>query len=273
ANEKPSPAQKGQVLRRLLGYADRAEAKSTTATPPAAKRTKAAPKAAPKAMPEPEPSSRAVEALAAATEVALVCGQMLRQGKDWQSEVDRELRHHLPDVKSWSWEIGEACRDEDATVSLFAESEGSEVAVILDPWRDELFTALRGGGAEMNCERLTCAAGDALEDVLVGTASSADTEISWPQLRGIYYLGPPRSRGVRILQNASLGHAWVAAGRLGSFFSVKSSRAGALLVKEAGGDFQEGGISAANSSLRQQVEEVLQEAEVLKFLSAETSTV
>eukprot|EP00435_Cladocopium_sp_Y103_P009261 s4908_g2.t1 len=199
------------------------------------------------------------------------CAEKRMGGQDWQSEVQRELRHHLPDAELWSWETGEASCDEDASVSLFAESEGSQIAVILDPWRDELFTALSGAGAEVNGEPMDCAAGDALQDVLVGTASSADTETSWQQLRGIYYLGPPRSRGVRILQNASLGHAWVAAGRLGSFFSINSSKAGALLVKEAGGA-EGGGLSAANSSLRQQVAEVLQEADVLKFLSAEVKT-
>jgi len=190
---------------------------------------------------------------------------MLQQGQDWQSAVHRELRHNFPDADLWNWETGETSCEQDAAVSLFAELEGaSSIAVVFDPWRDELFTAVNGGGAELNGQALHPTAGS-LKDVLVGTASSSDEECSWPQLRGIYFLGPPRSRGVRVVENASIGHAWVAAGRLGAFFSLKTSRAGALLVEEAGGKEQRG-LSASKSSVWQEVSEVLQEAEVLKLL-------
>ena len=102
-------------------------------------------------------------------------------------------------------------------------------------------------------------------------------------LRGLYYM-LPWSRGVRVFEDC-IGHAWVAAGRLGGFFSFVPSRAGHLLaalkvlfvsflwrvkdihkkskdfkrifaeVKEAGG-VEEEGISAQSSNLRAQMLEV-----------------
>eukprot|EP00913_Durusdinium_trenchii_P005441 g5072.t1 len=73
------------------------------------------------------------------------------------------------------------------------------IAVLFDPWRDELFTAVSGRGAELNGQRLEISEGTDLKEALVGTESSQDLESSWSQLRGLYYLGPPRSRGVRAL--------------------------------------------------------------------------
>eukprot|EP00435_Cladocopium_sp_Y103_P014150 s273_g3.t1 len=75
-----SPAQKGEVLKRLLGYAATTRAaRRPVPRPKEAKPKKSAPVAPAKPVLLESPSARAVEALAAATEVALVCGQMLRQ--------------------------------------------------------------------------------------------------------------------------------------------------------------------------------------------------
>ncbi|CAK9011726.1 unnamed protein product [Durusdinium trenchii] len=195
-----------------------------------------------------ESKASTVEAIAAATEAALLAGELLRKGEEWQSAAQREVRHHFEDADAWTWDLGKASSDKDAVVSLFAEHQGESIAVLFDPWRDELFTAVSGTD---------------LKEALVGTESSQDLESSWSQLRGLYYLGPPRSRGVRILENPEIGHAWVAAGRLGAFFSLTTSNAGSLLVHEAGG-LEDQGVSALSSDLRDQVVEALREAKVWK---------
>ncbi|CAJ1437573.1 unnamed protein product, partial [Effrenium voratum] len=161
-------------------------------------------------------------------------------------------------------EIGEETSSDEGVISIYAENGGESIAVVFDPWRDELFSAVGGQGAELNGRRLQ-ANSDALSDVLVGTDSPPDSRCFVPQLRGLYYLAPPRARGVRVLASSALGQAWVACGRLGAFFTFQASRAGKLLVREAGGVAKRG-TSAQNVALYQQLQEVLQQANAVRPL-------
>jgi len=112
-------------------------------------------------------------------------------------------------------------------------------AVIYDPLREELFTASRGRGAQLNGRRLRVANRPSLEGALVGTGfpyrcySHVDTylEMCKVMIRD--------TAGIRRPGSAALDIAYVAAGRLDGFWELglveRDIAAGALLVSEAGG--------------------------------------
>jgi myo-inositol-1(or 4)-monophosphatase len=114
-----------------------------------------------------------------------------------------------------------------------------EHGVVYDPLREELFTATRGRGAQLNDRRLRVTKRPGIEGALLGTG------IPFRDLGHIdAYLGMLKalladSAGVRRPGSAALDFAYVAAGRLDGFWELGLSpwdfAAGALLVTEAGG--------------------------------------
>jgi len=112
-------------------------------------------------------------------------------------------------------------------------------AVVLDPVHDELFTAVRGKGAQVNGAPLRVSACTRLEDALVGTVFPTRKSSRLPGYLPVLNALMGRCGGIRRAGACALDLAHLAAGRLDGFF-VTSLRswdvaAGALLVKEAGG--------------------------------------
>lgn len=127
-------------------------------------------------------------------------------------------------------------------VSIACKYKGRlEHAVVLDPVRQEEFTASRGRGAALNGRRLRVSPRKSLEGALLGTGFPFREN----QLDNMdSYLGMFRSlvgqtAGIRRAGSASLDLAYVAAGRFDAFWEFGLSEwdmaAGALLVQEAGG--------------------------------------
>ena len=122
-----------------------------------------------------------------------------------------------------------------------ALTHGTEVthATVLDPLHDELFTAVRGKGAQLNGAPMRVSACTRLEDALVGTVlpgrGSAKTTGYLAAMTAVM----KRCAGLRRAGASSLDLAYLAAGRLDGFFVTSQKpgdiAAGALLVKEAGG--------------------------------------
>lgn len=114
-----------------------------------------------------------------------------------------------------------------------------EQAVIYDPFKDELFTATRGAGANLNNRRIRVSARLGLDGALLGTGipfrEDQDIEGYLKILRG--FIGQPA--GIRRAGSAALDLAYVAAGRLDGYWESGlrpwDMAAGALLVAEAGG--------------------------------------
>jgi myo-inositol-1(or 4)-monophosphatase len=112
-------------------------------------------------------------------------------------------------------------------------------AVIFDPLRQELFTASRGEGAQLDNYRIRVSRKSDLGSALLGTGfpfrelSNLDMYIS--TLRALL----PNCAGIRRAGSAALDLAYVAAGRLDGFWEFGLRRwdiaAGALLIQEAGG--------------------------------------
>lgn len=122
-----------------------------------------------------------------------------------------------------------------------ALTHGSELthAVVLDPIRDELFSAIKGRGALLNGVALRVSGCTALENAVVGIVFPAPESPAFsdslPLLNAVMaYCGGIRSGGA-----CSLDLAYVAAGRLDAFWVIRGRTrdvaAGALLVREAGG--------------------------------------
>jgi len=112
-------------------------------------------------------------------------------------------------------------------------------AVIYDPLHQELFTASRGGGAQLNDRRIRVSQCTYIEEALFsGTFPMINPEKAAQQLdviNGLFH----HAAGVRHIGAAALELAYVAAGRLDGFWSnnVKmwDIAAGGLIVEEAGG--------------------------------------
>ena len=128
---------------------------------------------------------------------------------------------------------------EQRPADLKSGQDGTLVAaVIYDPLRDELFTAERGRGAELNDKPLRVSHTAELAESLVSTGFPSRKRHLSPNVH-FYQEFTLRSHGVRRAGSAALDLAYVAAGRLEAFWEFNlnpwDTAAGILLVKEAGG--------------------------------------
>lgn len=114
-------------------------------------------------------------------------------------------------------------------------------AVVLDPIKQEEFTASRGGGAQLNGRRIRVSQRKSLDGALLGTGfpfRQDQEKIFDPYLETVRaFMGP--TAGIRRAGAAALDLAYVAAGRLDGFWEIGLQEwdlaAGSLLVQEAGG--------------------------------------
>jgi len=121
-----------------------------------------------------------------------------------------------------------------------AHRDRLEHAVIYDPMRQELFTATRGVGAQLDGRKIRVSSQRNLESALIGTGFPFRGKETWldsymPMLKAVI----ASTAGVRRPGAASLDLAYVAAGRLDGFWELGlqpwDMAAGSLLVQEAGG--------------------------------------
>jgi len=127
-------------------------------------------------------------------------------------------------------------------VSIACKHKGKlEHAVIVDPMRQEEFTASRGRGAYLNGSRIRTSNQIFLSGSLIATGipfNSPSIEQMDPYLACLNDLAK-ESSGIRRLGAASLDLAYVAAGRFDAFWEMNLKpwdiAAGVLLIKEAGG--------------------------------------
>ncbi len=187
---------------------------------------------------------------------------------DYVSEADRAaerevidtIHKHYPDHAILAEESG-ASGDSDTvwiidpldgttnflhSFPVFAVSIGVRVngrvehGVVYDPVRQELFTASRGAGAQLDGRRIRVSGQSNLERALIGTGfpfRHADYEME-PYLKMLGKILRNTS-GVRRPGAAALDLCYVAAGRLDGFWEAGLSAwdlaAGGLIIREAGG--------------------------------------
>ncbi|MGI9238528.1 MAG: inositol monophosphatase family protein [Woeseiaceae bacterium] len=189
---------------------------------------------------------------------------------DYVSEADRAaeraiidvIHKHYPEHAILAEESGVQGNPNDNTVwiidpldgttnylhgfPVFAVSIGVKVngrmshAVVYDPLRQELFTATRGDGAQLDEHKIRVSGRSELEHALIGTGfpfRQADEELE-PHLS---MLGKvvKNTAGVRRPGAAALDLCYVAAGRLDAFWETRLApwdlAAGSLIIREAGG--------------------------------------
>ncbi|MFI4938163.1 MAG: inositol monophosphatase family protein [Candidatus Berkiellales bacterium] len=125
-------------------------------------------------------------------------------------------------------------------ISIAVKKEDKIIhGVVYDPIRDELFTASRGNGAQMNGRRLRVSNADRLEKSLLGTGFPFREFHNLDNYLTFFRALIPHCHGIRRAGAAALDLAYVAAGRLDGFweFGLKpwDVAAGALFIFEAGG--------------------------------------
>jgi myo-inositol-1(or 4)-monophosphatase len=115
-----------------------------------------------------------------------------------------------------------------------------EHAVVYDPMRQELFTASRGDGAQLDGRRIRVSKQATLEGALVGTGFPYRANTRWvDEYLAMLRLVMQQTAGIRRPGAAALDLAYVAAGRLDGFWEIGlnawDTAAGTLLITEAGG--------------------------------------
>lgn len=147
-----------------------------------------------------------------------------------------------------------------------------EHGVIYDPIRDELFTASRGKGAQLNERKLRISTRKRLEECLLGTGfpyrhSTAYQAAYLQMLQALM----PICGDIRRTGAATLDLAYVACGRLDGFWELGLKpwdiATGILLIKEAGGlvadpqggegYFATGNIIAGNAAILRQMLKII----------------
>ncbi|MGB8649786.1 MAG: inositol monophosphatase family protein [Mycobacteriales bacterium] len=123
-------------------------------------------------------------------------------------------------------------------VSIGVETaSGTQVGVVYDPSKEELWQAVRGGGAVLNGSSLRCSSVTSLDQALIGTGFGYDARRRAAQAAALPVL-LPAVRDVRRLGAGSLDLCSVAAARLDGYFeqglSAWDLSAGALIAAEAG---------------------------------------
>ena len=124
--------------------------------------------------------------------------------------------------------------------TVLAMAEGQDVALGLtfDPVRDEMFRAVRGGGAFLNDSPISVSGKTELEDALLSYDLGYVDEKASTAIELVLHLWP-NIQGTRIMGSAALGLAYAACGRTDMYFHHHLSpwdlASALVLVPEAGG--------------------------------------
>ena len=142
-------------------------------------------------------------------------------------------------------------------VSIGVEHEGRrEIGVVYDPLLDELYHAVRGGGAFRNERPIQVSRETALDCALLATGFAYDRRASEVDNLDHFATFLKRARALRRDGSAALDLCYVAAGRLDGYWELKLQpwdvAAGYLIVEEAGGrcsDFAGGGPNRSGAQV------------------------
>lgn len=154
-------------------------------------------------------------------------------------------------------------------------SHGDEMVagVVYDPTRDELFTAQRGEGAQLNGERIRVSGVEHLEQSLVVSGFPYDVRERMDEYLPAWERFLARAQGVRRLGSASIDMSYVAIGRFDGFWEFNLSpwdtAAGWIIIEEAGGKVTNGkgdrfyndspSLLCTNGLIHAEMQEVLRE--------------
>lgn len=125
-------------------------------------------------------------------------------------------------------------------VSIALRIKGKlQVGVVYDPNRQEIFTAMRGQGAQVDGRRIRVSGRRGLDGALIGTGFPYDCEEDMAHYLKMLESVLKNTAGIRRPGAAAIDLAYVAAGRLDGFWEFGLHEwdlaAGSLIIREAGG--------------------------------------
>ncbi len=177
-----------------------------------------------------------------------------------EQSIIGELQSHFPDHNILGEESGNLGKDSEycwvidpldgthnflhghphCSISIALTYQNEPVAaVIYDPIRNELFSARKGGGAQLDGRRIRVSQNSRLKDSLLCTGFPYRSGNKLKQWMKTFAALMPRTQSIHRTGSSVLDLAYVACGRYDGFWEFGLSQwdiaAGALLVKEAGG--------------------------------------
>jgi myo-inositol-1(or 4)-monophosphatase len=162
-------------------------------------------------------------------------------GLTWFIDPIDGTTNFLYDVPMWAVSIGAA------------DADGPLVGVVHNPTANETFTAIRGEGAFLNEQPISCNAAATLATALIATGFSYAPEARVVQAQRVAQM-IHRIRDIRRFGAAAIDMCYVACGRLDGYFEENlhpwDIAAGDLIAREAGcrtGDFRGGPIRPAET--------------------------
>jgi len=185
------------------------------------------------------------------TEVDRACEQLivdtLRRERPGDDILAEEGGAHEDGGAAWRWIVDPL----DGTVNFahgypcFCVSIGVEhagirtVGVVYEPLRDELFEAVRGGGARRNGEPIRVSSASTVRRALLATGFAYDVHDSPVDNLDLLTRAVKNAGGVRRDGSAAIDLCYVACGRFEGYWELKlhawDVAAGILIVEEAGG--------------------------------------
>ncbi|MGI8863446.1 MAG: inositol monophosphatase family protein [Solirubrobacteraceae bacterium] len=154
-------------------------------------------------------------------------------------------------------------------VSIACENaSGTLVGVVLDPLRDECFTATRGGAAEMNGRPIAASGGEELATAMVATGFAYDSSLRERQAAIVSHV-LPRVRDIRRAGAAALDLCWSACGRYDAYYerglhewdlaagALIAQRAGLVVRRLPGSDAEPWGVVVAPQALIDELYELV----------------
>lgn len=146
------------------------------------------------------------------------------------------------------------------------------IGIVYEITGDECFSAIRGGGSNLNGSGISTGKADSLSDSLIATGFPYYDFRDLESYLSVLEKFIRKTRGVRRIGSASVDLCYVACGRFDSFYeltlNVWDVAAGTLIVQEAGGkvtDFSGGGnylfgreIIASSPGIAEQVQKIIQ---------------
>ncbi len=113
------------------------------------------------------------------------------------------------------------------------------VGVVFDPFREELFTAIKGEGAFLNGKRINVSGTDQMGSALIGTGFPFKKKDLIDRYLQLFKKVLTQVSDLRRPGAASIDLSYIACGRFDGFFEIGlepwDAAAGALMIKEAGG--------------------------------------
>lgn len=153
----------------------------------------------------------------------------------------------------------------------FAQANQPQAGIVLNPVSGELFTAVKGGGAEQNGRPIQVSTQNDISESLLATGFPYNfQDIAKPAIQRFQQC-LLAARGIRRLGSAALDLCYVACGRFEAFWEENlnpwDTAAGTLIVEEAGGrvtdfggaphEFDKNEILASNQRIHDAISSLL----------------